>query len=138
MDEDSIWGPASVTYPDWNGTAQLDQRRTTAGIEEQVGLDPERWMVVGLDIGGGELSHALHVVAIDRALVPEGGDVLPKIASSNGGNLPVTEFRVSGVDPYDLLRAVTHQFELRMRLRGTRELPIQVVTRADVSASKRN
>jgi hypothetical protein len=53
------WGQASVTYPDWSGTAQLDQRITAAGIEVAVGLDPERWTVVDIDIGGGEYAHDL-------------------------------------------------------------------------------
>jgi hypothetical protein len=37
--ESSIWGHASVTYPDWSGTAQLDQRKTVAPLADLVGLD---------------------------------------------------------------------------------------------------
>jgi hypothetical protein len=29
MDDGEIWGEASVSFPDWKGTAQLDERMTT-------------------------------------------------------------------------------------------------------------
>ncbi|NEN04728.1 hypothetical protein G3T36_02485 [Diaminobutyricibacter tongyongensis] len=125
------WGEASVTNPDWSGTAQLDQRMTAAGIEEVVGLDPERWMVVGIDIGGGEHSHEIHVLAVDHAIFPNGQDVFPRIAEANGGAIPVTDFLVHDADPYAVLKAVTHVFELRMRTRGTRDIPIQVTALGD-------
>lgn len=132
MENGFIWRDAEVTYPDWIGTAQLDQRATAAGVEEVVGLDRDEWMVIGLDIGGGEHAHHLRVVAVHRDDVPEGGDVLPRIAEANGGEIPVTEFLIHNVDPYAALRAVTHQFELRLRTRGTRDLPIRVIRQSDV------
>lgn len=132
MNNGSIWRDAEVTYPDWKGTAQLDQRRTTTSIEEMIGLDRHAWMVVGLDIRGGKSGQNLHVVAIDRKDVPEGGDVLPRIAEANGGEIPVTEFLVHGVDPYAVLHAVTHMFELRLRLARSVGIPIRVVRQSDV------
>ena len=125
------WGQATVTYPDWNGTAQLDQRLTSAGIEEVVGLDRNRWRVVGIDIGGGEHEHEIHVVAVDRSIFPEGSDVFPRIAEAHGGVIPVTDFLVHDADPYEVLKAITHVFELRLRLGGTRDIPIQVTALAD-------
>jgi hypothetical protein len=132
MDNGFIWRDAEVTYPDWKGTAQLDQRMTSAGIEEVVGLDRDEWMVIGIDIGGGELDHDLRVVAVHREIVPDGGGVLPRIADANGGEIPVTEFLIHDVDPYAVLRAITHVFELRLRLRGADGLPIRVVGQSDV------
>ena len=130
---DDIWRDAEVTFPDWSGTAQLDQRKTAAGIEELIGLDPDAWFVIGLDIGGGEHNHELRVVAVAREHIPDGGDVLPRIADSNAGSIPVTEFLVHHLDPYELLRKITHMFELRMRVRGARDLPIRVTNVGDLS-----
>lgn len=132
MEADFIWRDAEVTYPDWNGTAQLDQRRTGDLFEDIIGLDPDEWMIVGIDIGGGETRHELRVVAVNRADIPEGGDVHPRIAAANGGEIPVTEFLVHNVDPYEVLRKITHMFELRLRTRGTRDFPLRVVRLADV------
>ena len=131
MVEPYEWRDAEVTYPDWTGTAQLDQRMTARGIEEVVGLDPDRWTVVGIDIGGGERSHDLHVIAVDHAIFPEGKDVFPRIAAANGGVIPATDFLVHDVDPYQVLQAITHVFELRLRMRGTRDLPVQITALAD-------
>lgn len=128
------WRSASVSHPDWSGTAQLDQRMTTAGIEERVGLDPNKWTVVGIDIGGRERGQHLRVVAVDHNVFPAGSDVFPRIAASNGGVIPATEFLVHDLDPYDLLKAVTHFFELRLRHRGTRDFPIRVIAQDDSPA----
>lgn len=132
MEADFIWRDAEVTYPDWKGTAQLDQRMTAAGVEELVGLDRDDWMVVGIDIGGGESGQELRVIAVARKDVPSGGDVLPRIADANDGEIPVTEFLVHGVDPYAVLRAMTHVFELRLRLNRTVGIPMRVLHRSDV------
>jgi hypothetical protein len=132
MTDGFIWEEASVSYPDWSGRAQLDQRKTAAGLLEVVGLDPKRWMVVGLDIGGSELGYDLKVVAVDRKDVPPGGDVFPKIAAANDGEIPATEFAIHNMDPYDVLRAITHVFELRLRTRGSRDIPIRIVAQSDV------
>jgi hypothetical protein len=132
VDEPFIWGSASVTYTDWIGTAALDQRRTGPQLEEIVGLDPDEWMVIGLDIGGGETSHDLRVLAVPNQLIPETDNVLPKIAQANDGAIPVTEFLVHDVDPYEILRKITHVFELRLRMASTENLEIKVVERGDV------
>lgn len=131
MDSDGfIWRDAEVTYPDWKGTAQLDQRITAPGIAEVVGLDPKRWFVVGFDMGGGETRHDLHVIAVDRSKV--GDDSLSQIAEANGGEIPVTDFLIHDVDPYEVLRKITHVFELRMRVRAASDIPIRVVGLSDV------
>ncbi|GIG34742.1 hypothetical protein [Cellulomonas pakistanensis] len=129
---DYIWGDASVTYDDWHGTAQLDERMTGRLLNKLVGLDAEDWWIVGLDIGGGERVHELRVLAVHRDVVPEGGDVLRKIAAANDGEIPVTSFLIHDVDPYAVLRAMTHSFDLRLRRRGTVGLPVRVQRLADV------
>lgn len=125
------WRGAEVTYPDWVGTAQLDQRITAAALEELVGLDRDEWHIIGFDIGGGETAHELRVVAVHASDIPEGGDVFPRIAAAHDGEILATEFLVHGVDPYAALKAITHMFELRMRVSGTRDLPIRIVAQDD-------
>ncbi|WP_203135341.1 hypothetical protein [Microbacterium sp. JZ31] len=132
MSDGFIWRDAEVTYPDWNGTAQLDEKMTGKTPEHVVGLDPDEWSVIGFDIGGGETRHELHVIAVHREDMLDGGDVYPRIAEANGGEIPATEFLVHDVDPYEFLRAITHMFELRMRVRGTRDFPIRIVRQSDI------
>lgn len=125
-----IWGDASVTYPDWSGTAQLDYRMTGPLFEEIIGLDPDEWMIVGFDIGGGESQfgrHDLNVVAVRRSDLPAGS-----VDGDYSEEIPVTEFLVHNVDPYEILRTITHQFELRLRRRGWGQHPLRVVALGDV------
>lgn len=127
MEEDGyIWGEASVTYPDMKGTAQLDEAMTKPTIEHVVGLDPEQWNVIGLDIGGGELAHNLHVIAI-----PNDG-VTPREEHAERGEVRATDFLIHDVDPYDVLRQITHVFDLRLRSRGYENVDIRVVAHGDV------
>lgn len=126
--EGYLWGDATVTYPDMVGTAQLDERLTGRTVERVVGLDPKEWFVVGLDIGGGEHAHSLHVVAVHRT----GDRNLAAIATANSGVLPVTDFLIHDVDPYAVLREITHMFELRLRTRASVGHEIRVVDHGDV------
>jgi hypothetical protein len=130
MNDASLWRSAEVSSPDWTGTAQLRQRRS-ADVVELAGLDREKWLIVGFEISGGDRGHDLRVVAMARDLIPEAADVFPKIAAENEGALPVTEFVVHDVDAYEVLRTLSHSFELRMRARGTEDLPIRIEARSE-------
>ncbi|PPF36351.1 hypothetical protein [Rathayibacter sp. AY1A3] len=127
-----LWGDARVGFPDWSGTAQLDQRRTgeRARLEDVIGLDHEEWMILGIELGGGEVEHGrhdLHVVAVRRSDLPA-----TKVDFDYNEEIPVTDFLVHNVDPYGILRAITHSFELRFRHRGWGEHPLRVVSLSDV------
>lgn len=133
--EPYVLGDASVSYTDWTGTAALDQRMTTKGLEEFVGLDPDEWTIVAFEIGGGEYEHGRHrldVYAVAREHITASSDVFPQVAADHGGEIPVTQFLVHDVDPYEILRRMTHQLEIQFRTRGSRELPIRVVALGDV------
>ncbi|MFV9424943.1 hypothetical protein [Microbacterium sp. S1037] len=136
MDPDFIWRDAKVTYPDWNGTAQLDQKRTDELLEEIIGLDRNEWMIVGIDIGGGESGLDLHVVAVHHTDIPAGSDVLSTIADLNGGEIPVTDFLIHNVEPFYLLRRIIHQFQLRLRVHGAGNHPFRVKALGDVPEQK--
>src|SRR5215207_8906007 len=130
MDDGFLWRNAEVGSADWSGTAQLRQRRST-DLAEIAGLDSQKWLIIGFEISSGEHRHDLRVVAVDRRLIPEAADVLPRIAAEHGGQIPTTEFLVHDVEPYDVLEGIGHGFELRMRVRGTRDLPIRITSRRE-------
>ncbi|MBO4140145.1 hypothetical protein J5U46_08325 [Micromonospora tulbaghiae] len=121
------WGEASVTYPDWKGTAQLDERMTVPwkGLARTVGLDGDQWQVVGFSIGGGEHGYDLRVVATPV-------DVWEKVKPDDDAEIEVTEFLVHNVDPLAILQQMTHVFELKMRLRGLDGRQVRVRALSDL------
>jgi hypothetical protein len=130
MDGGFIWRVPQFSAPDWTGVAHLAQQRT-ADLAQLAGLDSEEWLVVGFDIRSGDQGHDLRVVAVHRDLLPEAADVLPKIAEEHGGEIPATEFLVHDVEPYELLQTISRSFELQMRARGTRDLPIRITAQVE-------
>ena len=104
MSEGYLWGDAEVTYPDWVGTAQLDEKMTTPSIHDVIDLDHDEWMIVGLDIGGGEHDHDIRVMAVRKDPNLQGPWVAVDIAANNNGEIPVKEFLVHDADPYDVLK----------------------------------
>lgn len=132
MTEGYLWGAAQVTYPDWVGTAQLDEKLTEPTIRDAIDLDQDEWVIIGLDIGGGEHSHSLRVVAVHRDLIDDGGTSWAAVAAANNGEIPATEFLIHDVDPYDVLKAITHVFEMRLRVAGIRDYRIRIMSQSDV------
>jgi hypothetical protein len=108
-----LWGDAGVTFPDWKGTAQLDERKTVPwdGLARTFGLDTDSWQVVGFSVSGGEHGFDLRIVASPS-------EVWKSFNRDNGGEIEVTEFLVHDVDPLVVLSQMTHMFELKMLIRG--------------------
>ena len=127
-----LWGDAEVTYPDWVGTAQLDEKMTTPTIHDLVDLDYEEWLIVGIDIGGGETNHDIKVLAVRQDPNFSGSWVAPEIAANNNGEIPVTEFLLHDVDPYAFLKSITHMFEMRLKVQSFEQFPIRVVEQSDI------
>lgn len=125
--EEELWDEARVAFPDWKGTAQLDERMTVPwrGLARRVNLDSEQWQVVGFSIGGGEHGYDLQVYAAPRV-------VWEKSASDDDAEIEVTEFLVHKVDPLVILQEMTHMFELNMRIRGLENRRIRVRARSDL------
>jgi hypothetical protein len=131
MDDGTIWSEASVTSADWSGSAQLDQRRTV-DLAGMIGLDGDEWLIVGLDIRGTEHDHSLRVLAVRADSIPEAADLFRSAAAASDGEIRATEFLVRDVSPYEILRACTQEFQLRMRARGAREFPIRIVAQSHI------
>lgn len=130
--EPQVWREASLTYPDFVGTAELDHRMTGDSGFKLAGIDEEKWHVIGFDIGGGELGHQVRVVAIEKESIPEGdGNIIARLMKEHG-HLPVHELLLHDVDPYEFLKNISHQFELRMRASYTVDKDIVVTTLGDI------
>lgn len=118
-------GDASVTYPDWGGTAALEHKMTgTRDLYDLTGIDPEEWLIIGLDLGGGKSFMDTHVIAVRRA---ELGDQ----HLSERSHVDAVDIRVHDVDPFDLLREMTNMLDIRMRVRAVKNATIMITDLAD-------
>jgi len=131
---DYIWGDASVGFPDWHGTVQLDEIRTRRSLNEITGV-PDHWRIVGLDWGGGEeLDHRANPRSqpheMSAVVVPAEADIDALVEQH--GHLPVTMLALHNVDPYAVIKAMTHVVEFRMRRRNVVGLTMRVTESGDI------
>lgn len=122
------WTDAKVTYPDWVGTAQLDEKMTgDESIYTITGVDRDEWQIVGLDIGAGESgTHAPHVIAVRRA------ELVGHVTDAT--QLNAADIQIHGVDAFELLKKITHVLDVRLRLRGVQDTPITITELRDEPA----
>lgn len=127
-----IWGAAEVTYPDWQGNAQLDEKMTgDVDLYTFADIDREKWFVVGLDFGGGESGfHDPAVVVVDQTLVATGGGIDGLVAKH--GYLPCVHILLHDVDTAELLKVMMHVFDMRLRVRSVLDAEIRIVDRLDI------
>ncbi|MEJ9077405.1 hypothetical protein WKY82_03185 [Gordonia malaquae] len=116
-----VWNDASTTYSDWRGTAQLDSRMS-ADLHELVGLDQESWVILGLEIGGGERDGFDHLAVL---AAPAGTDF-------TGPRLEATKFYVTHIKPVDALANLMYSFDLRLRAKGFDGFEIKVADSASL------
>ncbi|OBB95934.1 hypothetical protein A5782_05685 [Mycobacterium sp. 852002-40037_SCH5390672] len=121
------WGPAEVGFPDWSGTAQLDQKITgTENVYSLTGIDSEKWQIIGLDFGAGESGpHNVHIIAVPRS---EWGQSPP----SDLSHVRAADIQIhNGIDPFHLLRQITHVLDMRFRIRAVKDSTITINERLD-------
>ncbi|MDP7724762.1 hypothetical protein [Mycobacterium sp. TY814] len=121
------WGHASVSYPDWIGTAQLDEKLTgTVDVYTLTGVDRDEFAIIGLDFGGGESGmHQPHVIAVRRS---ELGDR----HISEQSEIRAVDIQIhNGLDPFELLRQITHLLDMRFRVRSVKDATITITERLD-------
>jgi hypothetical protein len=121
------WGDASVTYPDWIGTAQLDEKMTgTVDIYSLTGIDREEWLIVGLDFGGGESGwHEPDVIAVRNSEL--GGRHISDVSDVRAASIRVH----NGVSPVELLRQMMHVMEMRFRIGAVKDATITITELLD-------
>ena len=128
MDEyEHEWGHATVAYPDWVGTAQLDQKLTgPVDIYDLTGVDRDEWLIIGLDFGGGETGmHTPHVIAVRKSELAE-----QRIYEMP--NIRAADIQIHGVEPFELLQRITHLLDMRFRIRSVRDATITITELLDV------
>mgnify|MGYP000330099950 CR=1 FL=1 len=127
-----VWGPAEVSYPDWQGTAQLDQKVTgEVNLYTFADIDHQKWFVVGLDFGGGESGfHDPAIVVIDQNLLTAGGGIDGLIAEY--GYLPCVHILLHDVDTAELLQVMMHVFDMRLRIRSVLDAEIRIIDQRDI------
>jgi hypothetical protein len=122
------WGDASVGFPDWIGTAQLDRKMTgSVDVYSLTGIDHDEWQIIGLDFGAGESgTHEPHVIAVPRS--EWGADGPPSdLSEVRAADIAIH----NGVDPFELLQAMTHQLEMRFRIRAVKDSTITITQLLD-------
>lgn len=106
INDDEVVALAYAQYYDFAGTAAADTHGGgTKELADLVGLDTERFWIVGIDVWGNDLGDArLKVLAIDRE---ETGistyDELSAFHRDNG-YVPVTDFLMHGMSTVDVLK----------------------------------
>lgn len=121
------WGEARVTYPDWVGTLQLDQKLTgPVDIYDLTGVDRDEWQIIGLDFGGGESGmFEPHVIAVRKSEL--GGRHISDVS-----DIRAADIQVHGVEPFELLQQITHMLDMRLRIRSVRGATITITELLDV------
>lgn len=120
------WGDASVSSPDWIGTAQLDQKMTgTVDVYTLTGIDPDEWLIVGLDFGGGESGmRNPHVIAMRKSELA--GRHIADVS-----DVRAVDIEIHGVRPFELLRQMMHVLDVRFRIRALKDATITITELLD-------
>ena len=131
---------ASSSYKDWSGTAAADQYETIGhgSAYELIGLDSDKWWIVGYDFQGQHLTKAghLYVYAVDRQTYGiKDYDALQQYGA-NHGSIPVTSFLVHDVSPADFISTVFNQFQVQLRTRSLENHDLSVMELADLNLSE--
>lgn len=121
-----VWGDAEVSHPDWSGTAQLDEKMTgQTDIYDYTGIDRDEWMIVGLDFGGGEAGmQDPHVIAVRTSELD--GRHITDLSAVNAADI-----QIHGVDPFELLKKMTHYLDMRFRSRAIKNATVTITKLLD-------
>jgi hypothetical protein len=80
--------------------------------------------------------HPLEVVAVHRDVRAEDRrsdePLSAAMTRANDGELPATHFRVHEADAFGVLLKIMHVFDFRLRSRGVVDLPIRIMSHADI------
>lgn len=122
MGTDYEWSGASVSFPDWKGTFQIDQRLTRPyDLYKSAGVDPAQWTIIGFDWGAGETGvHTMHAI-----VVPKGTDL-------TGDEIQATDLALHYVDPFKFILEMVHSADFRMRSRELERKTIRITALGDV------
>lgn len=116
------WGPATVTYPDWQGTAQIDQKATgNIDMYSLANINRDEWTIIGLEWSGGESGwHDLNLI------------VVPHDTDLDADQIEATRILIHDVNPMDFMSKIMHVADFRFRSRRTADKTITVTALGDV------
>lgn len=113
-------GEASTQYGDFRGTVAADTHGGgTSELAEVIGLDTDRFWIVGIDIGLSNVLHGgLTVLAVDRhsSGISDHRALVDYVEAH--GSIPVTSFLVHDIPLAEILRV------------GLKRLDVQLVSRS--------
>lgn len=116
------WGPATVTYPDWQGTMQIDEKVTgDVDMYSLANVNRDEWTIIGLEWGGGESGwHDLNLI-----VVPHGTDL-------DADQIEATNLLIHDVNPVEFLSKIMHSADFRLRTQRMVGKTITVTALGDV------
>ncbi len=120
------WDDAAVAYADWVGTAALEIKFTNdrRSMYEVTGIDPEDWQIIGLELGGTASSEDTHVIAVRKSDLGDGH-------ISDVSDIKAAKILVHDVDPFDLLREIKNQLDIRLRSSATKDATVTITELLD-------
>jgi len=112
--------PIKTQYNDWTGTSAADTSDTRVGLDKIVGVDPDRWWILALDIYAAEPADlggdCVTVYALDREKFDlHSAKDLDQYARANNGTLPVTSFVVSQIAASRIILESFKRFGVQLR-----------------------
>lgn len=126
--------PAHTQYNDFYGTVSGDGHLGSPllSLGEEVGLDTDRYMIVGLQFGRAHLKgkDGLTIFAVDREEL--NGLTVDEYAARHG-EVPVTDFAVHGLGALDVLSRGLKRLSVQLIARNVPEgVPIRRTVRDDL------
>jgi hypothetical protein len=116
------WGAAEVSYPDWKGTAEIDEKYTgDDSIYTLTGVDQDEWSIIGLEFGGGERGFS----APEIVVVPKGTDL-------DSDRIEARLIRLHEVEMFDVLSVLMNVMSMKFRTRRTESATIVITSHGDI------
>ncbi|GAA2895392.1 hypothetical protein [Microbacterium esteraromaticum] len=106
FDESDLVTSAYGQYGDFAGTAASDTHGGgTRELAAKIGLDDDRYWIVGIDVWGNDLATArLNILAVDRQETGIDSYKTLEAHHRESGAIPVVEFLVHEMSAVDVLR----------------------------------
>ncbi|HWU31051.1 MAG TPA: hypothetical protein VN041_18365 [Microbacterium sp.] len=123
VENDEILAPAYAQYRDFDGSVTADTHGGgTLELANKIGLDPDRFWIVGIDVWGADLETArLNVIAIDREATGIADYASLAAHHENSGPIPVTRFLVHNISPIEVLKVGLKRLNFQLLSRSLPE-----------------
>ncbi|MBO3663118.1 hypothetical protein [Microbacterium stercoris] len=136
VETDELVRPASVQYGDFKGTAAADTHGGgSSELIDLIGLDRDRFWVVGIDFWGADLETGrLEVFAIDRDTTGIADHAALVAYEAQHGEVPVTNFLVHGMSIAQILKVGLKRLHVQLLSRSLPEgTQLRVTVRDDLN-----